>query len=344
MNCDIEIDGSVGGGSVLRVAVPLALGLHKSIKISNIRANRKKPGLRNQHLIGLEALADITGSELIGGKIGSTTIQFMPADTSITKDHLSINISTAASVSLILQTLSNYAFVSGNDIELDFTGGGSHTNWSPNMDYVNHVTNPIFQIFGQEIDINLNKTGFFPKGGAKGRIKIRNHLVDSPINITNDQVSDIIISLVGSSSLQKANVLERQLNLISDKFGKDYKITNNLKYTDSLNPGTSVTVIINHSSNIPKGISKLGERGVSSEKIATQLYLQCEIEIARLSAVDEYMADQLILPLALSPIGSSITIPSVTDHVRVNLNLVHLLLGDRIKLEETSECIRLTRV
>ncbi|MFV2014783.1 MAG: RNA 3'-terminal phosphate cyclase [Candidatus Heimdallarchaeota archaeon] len=67
-------------------------------------------------------------------------------------------------------------------------------------------------------------------------------------------------------------------------------------------------------------------------------------EISNNSAVDEFMADQLIFPLALSQKGSSITIPSITEHVRGNLELIQLILGDRIKIEKTTSSVRLTRI
>ncbi|MFV2015931.1 MAG: RNA 3'-terminal phosphate cyclase, partial [Candidatus Heimdallarchaeota archaeon] len=258
MNCDIEIDGSIGGGSVLRVAVPLALGLNKSIKITNIRAARKRPGLRNQHLLGLEALATITGSELIGGFVGSQAVQFNPTNIGKSKSKIQINIDTAASVSLILQALSNYSFVSGNDIDLDFIGGGSHTNWSPNLEYVKYVTDPVFQKFGQKINVSLERVGFYPKVGARGNIKIESHLVNTPVFIEYTQISNIFITLIASSNLKKANVLERQLEILSNKLSSNYDITTKLRYEETPSSGTGVTVIVNYLSNVPKGISKLG--------------------------------------------------------------------------------------
>ncbi|KAG6971477.1 hypothetical protein JG687_00001998 [Phytophthora cactorum] len=68
-----EIEGSIvlnggdgeGGGQLLRVATALAAVTQRVVRVHSIRANRKAPGLRNQHLSTIELVAALSA----GGKL-----------------------------------------------------------------------------------------------------------------------------------------------------------------------------------------------------------------------------------------------------------------------------------
>lgn len=84
-----KVDGSMleGGGQLFRAAVALSYLLHKSLSISNIRANRGKSdgkggGLGNQHLTCIQTLKDLamrdeSAYHVIGDKKGSKMLHLM---------------------------------------------------------------------------------------------------------------------------------------------------------------------------------------------------------------------------------------------------------------------------
>ena len=98
----LHIDGSQGegGGQILRTALSLSSLLQQPITIENIRANRKKPGLRPQHLQSLKAIAEITDAEMSGAQLNARQIVFKPRMPSGGTYHF--DIGTAGSLSSLL--------------------------------------------------------------------------------------------------------------------------------------------------------------------------------------------------------------------------------------------------
>ncbi|MCW4043600.1 MAG: RNA 3'-terminal phosphate cyclase, partial [Candidatus Bathyarchaeota archaeon] len=77
---EVEIDGRYGegGGQILRTALTLSALFAVPLHIHHIRGNRKKPGLRPQHLTAAQALAKITGARVEGATVGSCELVFEP--------------------------------------------------------------------------------------------------------------------------------------------------------------------------------------------------------------------------------------------------------------------------
>ena len=108
----VTIDGShgEGGGQILRNAAALAVITGTPLRVHSIRAGRApKPGLRPQHLHGLELVAAISGFELQGGVVGSSEITLMPPREkkekgTETNKTIRVDTKTAASTLLMIQT------------------------------------------------------------------------------------------------------------------------------------------------------------------------------------------------------------------------------------------------
>ncbi|MFX1461320.1 MAG: RNA 3'-terminal phosphate cyclase, partial [Promethearchaeota archaeon] len=142
----LEIDGAFGegGGSILRLSAGFSILFNQPVKIKNIRANRPKPGLRLQHLIGLQTLAYLTGSKLkaLDGEcnIGTQELIFRP-DLNI-QNKIKIDVNTAASIGLLLQPIqiASLNFMKTEQIEININGGGTFGKWAPSLNYLMNVT------------------------------------------------------------------------------------------------------------------------------------------------------------------------------------------------------------
>ena len=158
----IEIDGAVGegGGAILRLSAGYSILYNTPIRIKNIRANRPKPGLRMQHLLGLRLLSELTGSSLSKCDIGSTELLFHP-ETNIRKKDIKIEISTAASIGLLLQPIqiACLGLKSHEKIILKVNGGATFGKWAPSINYLENVTYRLFKKSGLNIEIRSVYSG-----------------------------------------------------------------------------------------------------------------------------------------------------------------------------------------
>ena len=105
MTTPIEVDGAMGegGGQVLRSALSLSLLTAQPFRLSRIRANRDRPGLRPQHLAAVRAAARVAGAEVRGDRVSSEEIAFAPGQ--VRPGDYFFDIGTVGATSLVLQTL-----------------------------------------------------------------------------------------------------------------------------------------------------------------------------------------------------------------------------------------------
>src|SRR3990172_6854127 len=131
----LRIDGSFGegGGQILRTSLSLSAATKRPVEVFNIRTKRKVPGLRAQHLEAVRAITKICNGELTGAEIGSTSISFVPKETK--GGEYTIEIGTAGSVSLVLQTIFIPLSMAKIPSSVTITGG-THVPWSPCFHYL----------------------------------------------------------------------------------------------------------------------------------------------------------------------------------------------------------------
>ncbi|XP_060805774.1 RNA 3'-terminal phosphate cyclase isoform X2 [Amyelois transitella] len=167
----IDVDGSVleGGGQILRIAVSLSAILRQPVRVSNIRAGRKKPGLAAQHLSGIQLVGEMCKAKLKGVSIGSTQIEIWPGK--ILGGHYMADTKTAGSTSLLLQVALPVALMADGPVTLDLKGG-TNADMAPQIDYTDLVFKPLLHKFGGDLFITVHRRGYFPRGGGHVTIQI----------------------------------------------------------------------------------------------------------------------------------------------------------------------------
>ncbi|MFX1409011.1 MAG: RNA 3'-terminal phosphate cyclase [Promethearchaeota archaeon] len=335
----LEIDGGMGegGGSVLRLGVAFSFLFNRPIKIKNIRVNRPKPGLRTQHLLGLKTLSELTNSKLSKCEVGTKELTFIPHKK--IKDKIQVNIDTAASLGLLLQPIqiSSLGFNKPENIFITLNGGGTFGKWAPSLNYLQEVTYKIFEKMGLKIEIDIQKHGFYPTGGAEAKCVIfplKSKI--KPLNLTELGNLDIINGeIIVTNQLKRNNISERIKKSIEQHLRKNLKIETNIKYrfvhSDSPGVGLSLWAHSDTKAIISTG-TIIGEKKITSEKLgliaANEILKYIKNEIP----VDNYLSDQLIPLMAYCSELSIIKVLEITNHTKTNLELIKLFSTRNYKI------------
>ena len=341
----LKIDGSFGegGGAILRLSAAYSVLFKRPIIIKNIRANRPKPGLRLQHLLGLKTLTELSNSSLSPCRVGSEEISIIPNYKHEVKSNIHIDISTAASIGLLLQPIqiASLGFKKSEKIKIFLKGGGTFGKWAPSVNYLKEVTYKLFEKSGLKIDIDILKHGFYPKGGAQLKCVIYpSKEIIKPINLIELGNVNLIqgeITITNQLKRNRDNIGLRIQKSIQQQIRKNLNIKTDIKHTwvDSISLGVGVSLWAHSDTGaiISTG-TFLGEKKLSSEKlgyiVAQEMidYIQNEIP------VDKYLSDQLVPLMGYVRKPSSIKVSEITSHTRTNLELIKLFTNREYKISK----------
>ncbi len=328
-----ELDLKRGGGQVLRTATALAAATGQEVKIKNIRGARPTPGLKEQHLKGVRGIAKITNGELKKDKKGSTEIEFKPGKT--IKPKVEIDIETAGSIGLILQQFQILALE--KNIEITVNGGGTHVKWAPPVEYMSKIFLPLMKKYNYKGKIEIEKEGFYPKGGAKVKARLNGENLKE-INIKErGKLKRITGISKASKQLKRSKVAERQKKAAERelKRKKDNEIEPEIeqKYVESLSPGSGIILKAETDKTII-GADQVGERGKPSEEVGMEASENLREELDSESSVDIHMADQLIPYMGYLDGESFFKARKITQHMKTNIEITKELLNTEFIVEE----------
>ena len=342
----LEIDGNYGegGGQILRSSLSLSAILNRPIRISSIRAGRRKPGLAPQHLTSVNAVAAIANAEVIGGQLGSQTLTFRPQEISggnYTFDVAEIRPSAGA-LSLVFQSIAwplSFAKIPST-VTLR---GGTHVPWSPNVHYLQAVFMPMAARFGFEGSIQLNRWGWYPKGGGEAIAKIQPTADWRGVALERRGKLQTICGVSAASNLPE-HIISRQHNQIEKRLAR-FTAPVNLERVkgESIGQGTLVFLHADFE-NARAGFSALGARGKRAERVSDEACQALEDFLAVDAAIEPHLADQLILPMALAKGESRFTTSQITRHLTTNIWLVQQFLPVKFEVngadDESGEVVK----
>ncbi len=340
----ITVDGShgEGGGQVIRTSVALSALTRKPVRIINIRAKRCTTGLRAQHVSGILAVAELCNAKTEGVSVGSEEIDFFPQE--IETKHLSVKISTAGSIGLVLQALLIPAMHVKDRIEINIEGGATFGKWSPPLLYTKYVLFPILLKMGYKAEMEIVRHGYYPRGGAEVKVVIHPLTELKGIDLSERGKLVRICGIAHSSDiLTKALVSEKSAESARKFLWERYDVPIDIdvQYSKSDSAGTSI-VLWAEFENIVMGADCLGEKRLKARKVGILAAKQLSEAINSGASVDEYMTDQLPPYIAFAEGASSYTAPSFTGHAKTNIEVVGKFLNRKFDVDEKDGIVKIS--
>jgi RNA 3'-terminal phosphate cyclase (ATP) len=333
----VRIDGSQGegGGQILRTAISLSAITGKPVEIINIRANRVNPGLRPQHIAGIKIIAELFHGKFENLKVGAEWVRFSPSDR-FEGGSVKFDIGTAGSIPLTLMTVVPAVSLSNNCLQIEITGG-TDVKSSPTIDYIKYVVAKSYLSIGLKFSVDVLKRGYYPNGGGIVQSTITPCRRPDTIEfLASRHIEPKIISVC---SQLPVHVAKRQVSsalVALEK--KDIRCSNYTASIESANsPGSSILVYCASDQGMYIGGDSIGELGKRAESVGLEAAERFFESILAQATIDPFLADMLIVPLALTKGRSRYRIARVTPHLLTNLRVVSNIIGCKYNIHNHGE-------
>lgn len=325
----IELDGSAGegGGQILRSALTLSMITGQPFRITQIRANRPKPGLMRQHLAAVQAAAAICGATVHGAELRSQGLSFAPK--AIVGGDYEFAIGSAGSCTLVLQTVLPALLMAAAPSTVRVSGG-THNPMAPPVQFLQRAFLPRLAEMGARIELHLERFGFYPAGGGSVEAYVEPCAALQPRTwLTRGErraayAEAFVAGIPGRVALRELECVGKAMN-----WSEDQLLVRGLPAEQGPGNALMLTFEYEHAAEV---FTAFGEKSVSSEQVARQAVGRARQYLTSQAAFAEYLADQMMLPLALAG-GGGFTMDEVSMHARTNAGVIETFLPVRFRFE-----------
>ncbi len=318
----LVIDGAVGegGGQILRTALSLSLCLQRPFHLINIRRHRRKPGLQRQHLAAVHAATAIGRAEVEGADLDSTELSFTPEG--IAGGDYRFDIGSAGSTSLVFQTILLPLLMADAPSRL-VLNGGTHNPLAPSFEFMQQAFLPLLARMGAKVRLELVRPGYYPVGAGEVRAGIQPCSRLVPLFLEERGAIHSIRAVATLSRLPE-HIAERELRVVAEGLGLEPEALSVRHETAARCPGNALQVTV-ESESCTEVFSAIGQRGLPAEVVAERVVALVRRYLNAGVSVGPYLADQLLLPLALAGSGSFVTV-APDRHTPTNIEVIRQFL------------------
>lgn len=330
----LEIDSSrgEGGGQMVRTSVALAAVTGTETRLTRIRENRPTNGLSKQHTIVVKAVADMTGSTVIGNYTGSREIVFQPG--TIQKANIEADIGNAGSISLMLQAMLLAARNYKETVKMNVSGG-TNVMWAPPIDSYQQILFPLMDRMGIHARLDIIERGFYPVGGGRIIAELEPMGNISPLEINElgklQRIEGIcyIQNLPDWIHEQMVSSCEKTL---SDRCDVDIAVHR----TEGASKGAGMSLVAVYE-NGRLGSNVLTSRGHPAKQAGEDVAKDLIEEMDAGSTMDIHTADQLLPYMAMADGRSAFTVSKLSKHLISQMDTLESFLDVRFGVERNDQ-------
>eukprot|EP01133_Synstelium_polycarpum_P012293 gene12293-14411_t len=276
-----------------------------------------------------------------GCKQGSTELYFCPriSPLAIKDDDVDADTGTAGSVTLLIQVSLPCLLFAPQSMRM-ILGGGTNVDFCPLADYLVNVFNPIAKRLGVDCDMEIEKRGFYPKGGGKMTVITRpmKEPLQPIVMLDKGNLTGIKIVVNFTSTRIGLQVADRIMHAARKMIKRDYKkvpieevIYDTAKFT--FGDGTSIFITATTDTGCIYGASANGAIGVPAETVGENAANSLLSDLQHGGCVDEYLQDQLIIFMALAKGKSQIKSGPLSMHSQTSIHFTTLMTGAKFTVE-----------
>jgi RNA 3'-terminal phosphate cyclase (ATP) len=201
--------------------------------------------------------------------------------------------------------------------------------WAPPYPFLQEAWLPLVRRANAQVELELVSSGFHPAGGGEVAMSVQPTDAWGPLHLGPSSVLAPLELKAIVSGLSEG-IARRELSAAAELLS-DSKLTLASETVRSPGPGNAMWLIArDEATGLANVFSGIGDPGVKSEDIGQSVAKSFLAWRASGAAVEEHLADQLMLPIAVSASGSYTT-NVLSLHAKTNIEVIHAFTGKRFR-------------
>jgi len=255
---------------------------------------------------------------------------FLPGELHAGDHHFSVG--SAGSACLVLQTVLPPLMAAKGRSKIVLEGG-THNPMAPTFDFLQVAFFPLLRRMGASIDAQLVRHGFYPAGGGRIVVVVEGGSPLQPMEWMSAGKTTSRLARIVTSNLPE-HVAERELRELKRKLSwmdSEYRAES----VSARGPGNVISIEL-HRDEVSEVVLSFGEVGLRAESVARRAVDGVRRWIKSDAPVGEYLADQLLIPLALAG-GGAFRCVRVSPHLITNAEVIQKFLEVTVQVDRQDD-------